>query len=134
MHERNLDQQDLAEAIGVSESVMSRIMNDQRKVSAAELGALADLLGVSSGYLLGKTTSSPRSFAMAARLGAMTSQLRAEQQSPELEPLFARGRTLLELRGILDRIVEAPARAALDVEPVKNWSFVNSGERTANRV
>lgn len=135
MHERALDQQDLAEAIGVSESVMSRIMNDQRKLSAAELGALADRLGVTTGYLLGRGTSSPRPFAMAARLGAMSTQLREGEQSPELEPVFARARTLLELRGVLDRIVEAPLRPEpVQVQPVKNWSFVRSGEGTAARV
>lgn len=133
--ERGLDQADLAEAIGVSESVMSRIMNDGRKLSAAELGLLADRLGVTTGYLLGKSASNPRPFAMAARLGAMSARLREDHQSPELEPVFARARRLLELRGVLERIVEAAPRVpAPAVTPSTSPRWVLAGERTAERV
>lgn len=128
MQDRNVNQQRLADAIGVSESVMSRLMRGSRKITAAELGAIADALGVSSGQLLGKVTPDVRPFAMAARIGTTA-------HDRTLDPVFARARTLLELRGVLGRLVEAPTRPPrVQVDRPNTWSFKLAGEKMAERV
>lgn len=135
MEERNLNQQQLAEAIGVSASVMSRIMSGERQLKAAEVGALADCLGVSTGHLLGRTTASPRPFAVAARLGALGSQLRADNATSDVAPVLNRARYLLELRGVLSRIVDAPPRKRPPTFAApRGWSYVATGEAMAEQV
>ena len=100
----DVKQQELGGAIGLSKSVMSRVMSGQRKLSAAELGAIADELGVPVAQLLGQSSSASRPLAVAARLGQA-------EHAVELNPAFGRARSLLELRALLDRIVAGPAPA-----------------------
>ncbi len=124
MTERNVKQNDLAATLGVSEAVVSRLLNGERKLSAAELGAIADRLRTTTGYLLGRTTADVRPFAVAARLGST-------EHAAELDPVFARARTLLELRGVLGRLVESPAReAAVEVRRPSTSMYKLAGDQT----
>jgi transcriptional regulator with XRE-family HTH domain len=54
--EENLTQSELAKAIGVGNTVMSKIEKGIRGVSADELSKLANVLNVSTDYLLGRKT------------------------------------------------------------------------------
>jgi transcriptional regulator with XRE-family HTH domain len=128
MTERNVKQNDLAATLGVSEAVVSRLLNGERKLSAAELGAIADRLRTTTGYLLGRTTADVRPFAVAARLGST-------EHAAELDPVFARARTLLELRGVLSRLVESPAReAGVRVERPSTSMYKLAGDQMGERL
>lgn len=128
MKERKVKQTELASTLGVSETAISRLMSGARKLSAAELGAVADRLGTTTGYLLGRTSADVRPFAVAARLGSAAHET-------ELDPVFARARTLLELRGVLDRLVEGPGRAAVvQVEPPRTTLYKDAGDQMAARL
>jgi Zn-dependent peptidase ImmA (M78 family)/transcriptional regulator with XRE-family HTH domain len=128
MTERKVKQSDLAATLGVSEAVVSRLMAGERKLSAAELGTIADLLGASTGFLLGRTTTDVRPFAVAARLGQT-------EHAPELNSVFARAQSLLELRGVLSRLVDSPRREApVEVERPSTTVYLDAGEEMGNRV
>lgn len=51
---KNMTQIELAKKLGVDKSTMSKIENGTRKVSSQELDILANTLGVSADYLLGR--------------------------------------------------------------------------------
>lgn len=53
--EKNILQKDLARALGVQKSAVSYFMNDARKPNIQQLGMIADFLGVTTDYLLGRT-------------------------------------------------------------------------------
>lgn len=128
MTERKVKQSALAATLGVSEAVVSRLMAGDRKLSAAELGAIADLLKTSTGYLLGRTTADVRPFAVAARLGRT-------QHEAELDPVLARAQSLLELRGLLSRLVEAPTReSGVQVELPSTSMFKDAGDEMGERL
>lgn len=123
MAQRKVKQSDLAATLGVSEAVVSRLMGGERKLSAAELGAVADRLNTSTGFLLGRTTADVRPFAVAARLGGA-------DHAPELDPVFARAQSLLELRGVLSRLVDSPRRQApVRVERPATRVHADAGEQ-----
>lgn len=127
MTERRVKQSDLAATLGVSEAVVSRLMAGERKLSAAELGAIADRLGASTGFLLGRTTADVRPFAVAARLGGA-------EHAPELNPVFIRAQSLLELRGVLSRLVDSPRREApVRVELPSTRVHTEAGEEMGER-
>lgn len=96
--QRGLSQRGLAEKAGLSVTQMNRIMNLQRKLTAAELGLLSDALGVSASELLGEDA---QRLSVAARVG------RAERAA-ELEGPFARAEQLLSTRELLDRVISRP--------------------------
>lgn len=128
MAERSVKQNDLAATLGVSEAVVSRLLSGERKLAAAELGAIADRLRTTTGYLLGRTTADVRPFAVAARLGST-------EHAAELDPVFARARTLLELRGVLSRLVESPAReAAVEVNRPTTSMYKIAGDQMGERL
>jgi len=129
MKEQKLTAQDLAEAIGVSKFVMSRILNDGRRLTAAELGRIADRLGTTATQLLGRASAPTRPLAMAARLGT------AGHDDPTIEPALNRTRTLLELRNLLSRLVESPPRTgtSLPARPTTR-SYVQAGDQMAAAV
>lgn len=128
MVERGVRQTDLAVALGVSEAVISRLMAGGRKLSAAELGVIADRLGSTASYLLGRTSSDVRPFAVAARLGSA-------EHAPELDTVFARARTLLELRGVLGRLVEgSPREPAVEVERPRTSMYKDAGDQMGVRL
>lgn len=128
MTERKVKQSDLAATLGVSEAVVSRLLSGERKVSAAELGAIADRLRTTTGYLLGRQAVDVRPFAVAARLGST-------EHAAELNPVFARAQSLLELRGLLSRLVETPAReAGVQVERPSTSVFKDAGAEMGDRL
>lgn len=128
MAERGVRQNDLAATLGVSETAMSRLLKGGRKLSAAELGAIADRLRTTTGYLLGRTSADVRPFAVAARLGST-------EHAAELDPVFARARSLLELRGVLSRLVESPAReAGVKVERPSTSMYKRAGDQMGVRL
>jgi Zn-dependent peptidase ImmA (M78 family) len=118
-------QQDLGAALGLSKSVMSRVMSGQRKLSAAELGAIADRLEVPVAQLLGRTSSGSRPLAVAARLGQT-------EHDVQLNPAFGRARSLLELRALLDRIVQGPpAQTVARIAPPSTSMFTRAAAQMA---
>lgn len=52
---RNLSQRELADMIGVSKSSVNMYERDEREPGFKTLGRIADLFGVSTDYLLGRT-------------------------------------------------------------------------------
>lgn len=126
MLDRKVNQQQLGAALGLSKSIMSRVMSGQRKLSAAELGAIADRLQVPVAHLLGRSPAQARPLAVAARLG------QAEHDA-NLEPAFRRARTLLELRALLGRLVQSTAHPA-SARPAKpkTGMFKDAGVQMAN--
>lgn len=133
MKERGLTQGELAASIGLTSPIMSRALNGGRQLSAAELGRLADRLGVSAGFLLSGEVTAPSAFAIAARVGDAGAA--SVEESPEMAPVFSRARSLLELRGLFSRLVaDTHDGGVVDVEAYTNWSFVKAGAETARRV
>lgn len=53
--EKNLNQKELADKIHISYSVMNRIELGERAVRDEEINKIADILGTTSDYLLGRT-------------------------------------------------------------------------------
>lgn len=101
-------QQELGAAAGLDKTQISRLLKGERNVSAAELGAMADFLGVSATELL--TGRAPvrrgsRPLALAARLAEA-------KRSDELTEQVERFRSLLEVKAQVERDVVAPARPA----------------------
>lgn len=98
LHGRGWSQRTLAERSGLSVTQMNRVMTRQRKLTATELGIIAEALEVSAAALLGE---SDRRLGMAARVGNA-------ERKPELEGPFRRAEELLGLREVLDRVMTRP--------------------------
>ncbi len=96
MEAQGVTQSALAEKVGMSKPQISRLLSRQRKLTATELSIFAEQLGVSAAALLGEREPQ---MAVAARLG------RAER-AEDLAGPFARAAALLELRDLLDRVMD----------------------------
>lgn len=55
--ERNLSQIELANRIGINNSVLSRIESGRRPVADSEINSFADFFDVSGDYILGRTNN-----------------------------------------------------------------------------
>lgn len=113
--EQGLTQRALAEMAGLSVTQMNRIMTRQRKLTASELGMLADALGVSASELLG---DAGRRLSVAARVGSA-------ERAPELEGPFKRAEMLLKTRELLDAVVARPEPGARPELPAPNPSTMH---------
>lgn len=108
MKQQKINQTELAQAVGLSETQMSRLLTGQRKMTAAELGAIADALKVRAGTLLGDgSQGTGRALAVAARLG------QADNDDANLHEPLGRAQVLLELKSLLSRLVSDPERPGL---------------------
>lgn len=126
--DRGWSQRRLARVLGVSPSAMSRLLAGQRKLTAGELAALADALGIPIGFFTGDAGTATRPLALAARLGASS-------LSSQLRPQLDRVRALLELRALLDRLVSAsPATARVRVERPQHPDPIRAGHELAAAV
>jgi Zn-dependent peptidase ImmA (M78 family)/transcriptional regulator with XRE-family HTH domain len=127
LHERALTQVELAEQTGLSTTQMSRLLSGQRKLTAGELGVLADALGVSASRLLGRSEPE-RAWGAAARLGQA-------QYGGELAGPFLRAQHLVELRDRLSRTVATDGRASgVDVAIPTTDYAKTAGRQLAERV
>lgn len=100
----NLTQLDLAGLTGLSEFQVNRAETGARRITAGELGAIADALGVSAAVLLGQTHGS-RQLAVAARLANADVE-------PSVAPARDRARQLLETAALLERLLSTPRPTA----------------------
>ena len=126
LRERAMTQVELAEQAGLSTTQMSRLLSGQRKVTAGELGVLADALGVSPSALLGR--SEP-----AQAWGAPAWLVQAG--CGELADLFVRAQHLVELRARLDELLAPGARASgVDVDIPTSAHAAAAGRQLAKRV
>jgi Zn-dependent peptidase ImmA (M78 family)/transcriptional regulator with XRE-family HTH domain len=91
---RGLSQVELSEAVGLSQSAVSRIESGERSVDSIELAELAAALDLSVLDLLEKTRPLPT--ALAARL--------SRRESPGLESAIDRGRLYGEISNLLDEV------------------------------
>jgi Zn-dependent peptidase ImmA (M78 family)/transcriptional regulator with XRE-family HTH domain len=127
LRERALTQVELAELTGLSTTQMSRLLSGQRKLTAGELGVLADALGVSASRLLGGSEPE-RAWGAAARLGQA-------QYGGELAGPFLRAQHLVELRDRLARIVATDVRASgVEVDIPTSGYAKKAGQQLAERV
>lgn len=111
--------QQIADALGIDRSNVSRMLNGQRAIGASELVTISDVLEVSLLELLGQTK--PRLMKMAARL--------ATDPQERLAPAQRRAARLLELRDVLSRFMHAPTRDRL-LLPVPGGSYEIGRGRT----
>jgi transcriptional regulator with XRE-family HTH domain len=88
-----MTQQQLAAATGMSESQLSRVLTRKRRLTAGELGAIADALTVPATLLLDQPLGD-YGLALAARL-------RETRRDELLDVAFSRAIELLELRAVL---------------------------------
>lgn len=127
MAEGDWTQQRLADAVGMSKTQMSRTMSGERKLTAGELGAIAEALGVAASSLLGQAEAM-RPLAVAARLGQTA-------HASVLDGPFARAQQLLEVRDLLDRLLTRPAGSDRPRVTVPTTTFrKKAGERLARAV
>lgn len=136
MRARGMSQTDLAAAMGLSKSTMSRLMSGERKISAGELAVFASVLDVSVAELLGEAPVAARArsrqLALAARLSAGDVE---DVRDVNVRDALARARELLELTDQLDRlVVAAPLTLAELPERPRSGRYVDQGTVLAKRV
>jgi len=111
--------QDIADALGIDRSNVSRMLNGQRAIGASELVTISDIVQVPLLELLGQTQ--PRLMKMAARL--------AVDPQEQLAPAQRRAARLLELRDVLSRFMHARTRERLAL-PVPGGTYEIGRGRT----
>jgi len=124
--ERGWSQENLAEAIGLTQSAVSRIEGGERAVDSLELASIARALRVSPLSLI---EDNPFQVRLAARASALEAQ--------ELEPVLRRAETILEAGRLLDSLeitdpLVATNRPRIEIPALDD--AVEEGKQLAARV
>lgn len=131
MERAGVSQADLAAALGLDKSAISRTLKGERKLTAGELGVVADELGVSVNVLLDRQPKRPTLLATAARIRSMATI----GSDDALQRPYVRAQSLLETKNMLMRVLEpSPRPDRLAVSPSVSTYDVKAGEETAERV
>lgn len=121
----DINQAALAQELGLDKSAVSLLLKGRRKVSAAELGVIADALNVRVDDLLGRTTKAPQLLATAARLGQAA-------DGGAIDVTLRRAKDLLETKNLLRRVMVAADRDPRpDFSPAVTNYNIGDGERAA---
>lgn len=125
METAQVTQAALAQALGLDKSAVSLLLSGRRKVSAAELGVIADTLKVRVDDLLGRSKRTPQLLATAARL-------RQASVPENIDETLNRAQDLLETKNLLRRVMVVRERAPRpSFSPTVTSYNVRTGQKAA---